>query len=185
MNNYPPQNRGPRPPRKNRQIRISPIRVVDENGEMLGILSVDEAIAMAEARSLDLVEIAPEAKPPVCKIMNYSKYLYNEEKKKREARKKQKATTIKEIKFRPRIATHDLETKMAHMEDLFHKYDKVRLTIEFRGRENQHKDIGRKLLEDLVARYDDMAAPDNGIQMLGNKLSVVFNSKIKEDDSDA
>ncbi len=169
MSNFPTHNnKGPRGPRRNRQIRISPIRVIDENGGMLGILQVDEAIAMAESRGLDLVEIVPEAKPPVCKIMDYSKYLYNEEKKRREARKKQKATTIKEIKFRPRIATHDLETKMSHMEELFHKFDKVRLTIEFRGRENQHKDIGRKLLEDLVARYGHGHArqrhPDAGQQ---------------------
>ncbi|MFA6582936.1 MAG: translation initiation factor IF-3 [Elusimicrobiaceae bacterium] len=179
MREFPTQNKTDRPPRRNFQIRISPVRVIDEKGEMLGILSVEDAISTAQDRGLDLVEIVPQAKPPVCKIMNYSKFLYEQDKKKREARRKQKSGVIKEIKMRPNIAAHDLETKLKHLEEIIQKYDRVRLTLEFRGRENQHKDIGHKLITDLIARYQDIATTDTGIQSLGNKMSVVFSSKIK------
>jgi len=144
---------------------------------MLGVKPIQEALALARERGLDLVEIAPQARPPVCKVLDYSKYLYEQEKKLKDARKKQHSSELKELRIKPRIASHDLETKVRHMEEFIGKGDKVRLTVVFHGRENQHRDLGRKLIEQLRDRFAATAAVDGGIQTQGNRMSITLAPK--------
>jgi translation initiation factor IF-3 len=141
---------------------------------MLGVKPIQEALILARERGLDLVEIAPQAKPPVCKVLDYSKYLYEQEKKQRDARKHQHASLLKELRIKPRIASHDLETKVKHMEEFIHKGDKVRLTVVFHGRENQHRDLGRTLLQQIQARFTPIAVTEGGFQMMGNRMSITL-----------
>ncbi len=144
---------------------------------MVGIKSLSESLNIARSKGLDLIEIAPQAKPPVCKILDYVKYCYEQEKQKREARKKQKASCLKEMRFRLRIASHDLETKIKHVEEFLHKHDKVRLTVIFRGRENKHKNMGRELLSSIQQRLLSTATAEGNIQSQGNRMSLTFTPK--------
>lgn len=144
---------------------------------MVGIKPLSEALGMARTQGLDLIEIAPQAKPPVCKILDFSKYCYEQEKQKREARKKQKAGCLKEMRFGLRIAPHDLETKIRHVEDFLRKHDKVRVTVIFRGRENKHKDMGRELLSSIQQRLSSTAAVEGSIQSQGNRMSLTVIPK--------
>ena len=164
-------------PRKNYQINISPVRVIDSDGTMLGVKPTQEALQLARERGLDLVEISPLAKPPVCKILDYSKYLYEQEKKNKDARKKQHGGELKELRIKPRIATHDLETKTKQMEEFIRKGDKVRLTVVFHGRENQHRDLGHQLLMQVKEKFVPIALTDGGVQTLGNRMSITLTPK--------
>ena len=164
-------------PRKNHQINVSFVRLIDTDGTMLGVKPAQEALGMARQKNLDLVEIAPQAKPPVCKILDYSKYLYEIEKKSREARKKQKSGMLKEIQVRPRIASHDLETKVRHAEEFLQKHDNVRFIVVFHGRENQHKDLGRQMLTTLQERFASVANVEGNIQTAGNRMSITLTPK--------
>jgi translation initiation factor IF-3 len=139
-----------RGPRINRQIRVREIRVIDEGGEQLGILSPEQALAIAEAKGLDLVEVAPTAQPPVCRIIDYGKYLYDEKKKAAEARKKQKLVVVKEIKLRPKIEDHDYQVKRRQAEAFLDEGNKVKITVRFRGREIVHPELAQKLLSRLA-----------------------------------
>jgi translation initiation factor IF-3 len=151
----------PMPPRKddgprvNNQIRSPQVRLIDENGEQVGVVSVRDAIQRAEAAGLDLVEISPNAEPPVCKILDYGKYKYEMQKKAAEARKKQKIVDTKEIKFRPTIDTHDYEVKLRNAKRFLEEGDKIKVTMRFRGREMSHQDLGmtvlKKMKEDLAS----------------------------------
>lgn len=134
-------------PRINNQIRAEKIRLVGADGEMIGVVTVPEALRAAREAGLDLVEVSPNAAPPVCKILDYGKYKYEQQKKAAEARKKQKVVVIKEVKLRPGIDKHDLEVKMKAVHKFLEEGDKVKLTLRFRGREMSHQDIGMKLLE--------------------------------------
>ena len=165
-----------RGPRKNQQINASPVRLVDSDGTMVGVKSIQEAVALAKTRGLDLVEIAPQAKPPVCKVLDYSKHLYELEKKQREARKKQKTGIMKEIQLGCRIASHDLGTKLKHAEEFLAKHIKVRVTVVFFGRENKHRDIGRQLLESAKQKLAHAANAENTVTT-GNRMSVIFVPK--------
>lgn len=131
--------------RINEEIRAREVRLVGEEGEQLGILSGRDALQIAHEKSLDLVEIAPTAKPPVCKLMDYGKFKYEQSKKDKEARKKHKVTEIKEVKLRPNIEDHDFETKARNAQRFLNDGDKVKVTIMFRGREITHPDLGKKL----------------------------------------
>ena len=153
------------------------VRLIDSDGTMVGIKQISEALGIARTRGLDLIEIAPQAKPPVCKILDYNKYCYTQEKQQREARKKQKAGMLKEIRLKPRIAAHDLDTKIKHVEEFLQKHDKVRVTVIFRGRENQHKDIGRGLLSSILERLASLAAAEGNIQTMGNRMSMTLIPK--------
>lgn len=137
-------------PRINRQIRIREIRVVDDEGNQLGIMSPEDAMKIAEEKGLDLVEVAPTAQPPVCRIINYGKFLYDEKKKAQEARKKQKVIVIKEIKVRPKIEEHDYQVKKRQCEAFLGEGDKVKVTVRFRGREIVHPEMAQKLLSRLA-----------------------------------
>lgn len=153
------------------------MRLIDSDGTMLGIKPIQEALLTARSKGFDLVEIAPQAKPPVCKVLDYSKHLYDLEKKKRLDRKKQKAGMLKEIRFKTRIGTHDLDTKVNHAKEFLQKKDKVRLTVIFRGRENKHKDLGRELLMSIKEKLTDLAVPEGNMQTTGNRMSWTFSPK--------
>ena len=134
-------------PRINDEIRVPQVRLIDDAGEMIGVMSAREALIRAYDVGLDLVEISPNAVPPVCKILDYGKYKYEQQKKANEARKKQKVVEIKEIKVRPNIDDHDYEVKMKQMRNFIGEGDKVKVTLRFRGREMAHQELGVKVLE--------------------------------------
>jgi len=164
-------------------IRISPVRVVDEDGNQIGVMSNDEALAIARERGLDLVEIAPRAKPPVCKIIDYGKYKYEKSKKAKRAKKKQHVTHLKEIKLSTKIEEHDVNFKMKHAEKFLSNRDKVKFTIKFRGREMQHQEIGYELLNDIKERFQDISFVEKEPQRVGNTLSMTLVGKpIQETD---
>jgi translation initiation factor IF-3 len=134
-------------PRINDEIRVPQVRLIDDAGEMIGVMSAREALIRAYDVGLDLVEISPNAVPPVCKILDYGKYKYEQQKKANEARKKQKVVEIKEIKVRPNIDDHDYDVKMKQMKNFIGEGDKVKVTLRFRGREMAHQELGVKVLE--------------------------------------
>ncbi len=134
-------------PRINQEIRSRDVQLIDDTGANRGITPTHEAIAIAQAAGLDLVEISPNTTPPICKILDYGKYKYQAQKKAAEARKKQKTVEVKEIKLRPGIDTHDYDVKMRSMRRFFEEGDKVKVTLRFRGREMAHQDLGYKLLD--------------------------------------
>lgn len=141
-------------PRVNEEIRVPQVRLIDQDGEMQGVLTAREAVQRAYSVGLDLVEISPNAEPPVCKILDFGKFKYEQQKKKNEARKKQKVIEIKEIKVRPNIDENDYQVKMRAMKSFIEEGDKVKVTLRFRGREMAHQDIGIKVLERIRAELD-------------------------------
>ncbi|MCW4572948.1 translation initiation factor IF-3 [Venenivibrio stagnispumantis] len=143
--------------RINREIRAREVRLIDENGQNLGIVPLEEALRKAEEKGLDLVEISPNANPPVCKIMDYGKYRFEQKKKEKEAKKKQKVQVVKEIKFRVNIENHDYQTKIKHIREFIQEGDKVKIWIWFRGRENIHPEIGEKLANKIIEDLSDIA----------------------------
>lgn len=153
------------------------MRVIDENGTQLGILAPQDAVAMARQRTLDLVEVAPNAEPPVCRIMDFGKYQYQMEKKAREARKNQKNIVIKEIKFRPNTDDHDYEFKKNNVLRFLEDGDKVKATVQFRGREITHKEIGFQLLNKLLQEVDPHALVEFRPRMEGNSLTAILAPK--------
>jgi len=164
--------------RKNEHIRAEQVRLVDTDGKMIGIVSLREALYKAREKELDLVEISPTAQPPVCKILDYSKYIYEQGKKEKDAKKKQKAVSLKEIRMKSRIAPHDLEVKVKQIEGFLKKKDMVRVSIVFYGRENQHKDIGLTMLDDMKKRLAPVGDVDGTIQSQGNRISITFVPKV-------
>jgi translation initiation factor IF-3 len=151
--------------------------VIDTDGTQLGVKPISEALGLARQRSLDLIEIAPQANPPVCKILDYSKFRYEQEKKAREGRKKQKSGLLKEIRFRPNIGAHDLDVKIRQMEEFIKEKDKVRITVMFRGREMQHRDLGMKLLDSIRERLDSVAAVESAPTPDRNRLIMTLIPK--------
>ena len=147
----PPSREGPR---VNEEIRVPQVRLIDENGEMQGVLSIRDALYKAYQAGMDLLEISPNAVPPVCKITDYGKFKYEQQKKTNEARKKQKIVEIKEVKVRPNIDDHDYDVKMRQAKGFIGEGDKVKVTLRFRGREMAHQELGVKLLERI---RNDMA----------------------------
>lgn len=158
----------------NNQITTTPVRVVGHDGEMVGVLPTAEAIERAEAVGLDLVEVSPNAEPPVCKILDYGKYKYEEQKRKNEARKKQKIVEIKEIKMRPGIDIHDYDVKMRNVKKFLGNGDKVKLTLRFRGREMAHQDLGMKVLNRVRDDVDDIAKVEQFPKMEGRMMTMVI-----------
>lgn len=154
----------------NEQIRDKEVRVIGQDGEQLGIMSAKEAYLMAKDADLDLVKIAPTAKPPVCKIINYGKYRYEQARKEKEARKKQKTIDVKEIRLSPNIDTNDLNTKANQARKFLSKGDKVKVTLRFRGREMAHKDVGREVLNAFYEKLEDVAAIDKEAKMEGRSM---------------
>jgi len=158
----------------NHQIRAREIRVIDENGEQLGIMSPDEARPLAEARGLDLVEVAPSARPPVCRIMDYGKYRYEQSKKAHEAKKHQKTIQVKEVKFRPKIDEHDYQFKKNHAVRFLTAQNKVKATIMFRGREITHPEIGRQILKRLKDDLEELATVERNPKLEGYNMTMIL-----------
>jgi translation initiation factor IF-3 len=161
-------------PRINELITAESVRLVDEEGEMVGIVSLEDAIERAIEAGLDLVEVSPNAEPPVCKIQDYGKVKYQEQKKKSEARKKQKTIEVKEIKMRPNIDTHDYDFKMKAIRKFIGEGDKVKVTIRFRGRELTHQELGKQLLEKVRAETDEEAKIEQFPSMEGRQMIMVL-----------
>ena len=162
---------------RNQNIRAAEVRVINSDGTMLGVFPTREAVAMAREQELDLVEISPNAQPPVCKILDYNKYVYEQGKKAAEAKKKQAKVSLKELRIKSRIAPHDLEVKLRQIEEFLKKKNQVRFVVVFRGRENQHKDLGIQILNDTAKRLEPLATVDGGLQQLGNRMSMTFVPK--------
>jgi translation initiation factor IF-3 len=160
--------------RINREIRADKLRVISEDGELLGILTLREALAKAEEMGLDLVEIAPTAKPPVAKIIDYGKLRYHQAKKEKESKKAQVQIKVKEIKLKPNIDTHDFETKLKHARDFLLKGNKVRVSIMFRGREMLHINLGEKIVRQFCEDVSDIAIVEATPKLLGRTMSTVL-----------
>jgi translation initiation factor IF-3 len=164
-------------PRINEEIGVLRVRLVDERGGMVGVVGRNEALAMAVDAGLDLVEIAPGADPPVCKILDYGKFKYEEQKKKNEARKKQKIIEVKEIKLRPSIDIHDYAVKMRSMNKFIEEGDKVKVTMRFRGRELAHQELGMNVLMRVKEDLDAIAKVEQTPRMEGRQMTMVVSPK--------
>ncbi len=173
-------DRGPRRDdrvRVNERIRVREIRVIDDTGQQLGIMPPPQALAIARQKGLDLVEISPTATPPVCRIMDFGKYQYQEQKRAREARRHQKVIEVKEIKFRPKVDEHDYQFKKKHIERFLEDGDKVKATIFFRGREMAHPEIGQRILERLVEELREVAIAETLPRMEGNQMHTILSRR--------
>jgi translation initiation factor IF-3 len=163
--------------RTNERIRVREVRVIDETGTQLGIMPPPQAVAIARQKGLDLVEVSPTAVPPVCRIMDFGKYQYQEQKRSREAKKHQRVIEVKEIKFRPKVDEHDYDFKKKHIERFLLDGDKVKATIFFRGRELAHPEIGRRILERLIADLGDLAIAEASPRQEGNQMHVILSAR--------
>ncbi len=158
----------------NTEIEAKSIRLIDADGEMVGVVSIKEGLEMAAEVGLDLVEVSPTADPPVCKILDFGKYKYEIQKKKNEARKKQKVIDIKEIKLRPNIDDNDYNIKMRNMRNFLVNGDKVKITLRFRGREMAHQDLGVRVLDRVREGLDDLAKVEQFPKMEGRQMVMVM-----------
>jgi translation initiation factor IF-3 len=165
-------------PRVNRMIRAPEIRLIDHNGENRGVLRPDEALRMAEEVGLDLVEISPTAVPPVCKIMDFGKFKYEQQKKAAEARKNQKIIEVKEVKFRPNIDDHDYDVKMRSVLRFLEEGDKVKVTLRFRGREMAHMELGRDLLDRVATDVQALGKIESMPKVEGRQMIMVVAPKL-------
>jgi translation initiation factor IF-3 len=184
-----------RPPERdltriNERIRVPEVRLIDDQGNQVGVLKTPDALRFAQERDLDLVEVAPEARPPVCRVLDYSKYKYEQAQKLKQARKHQQQITIREIKFRPKIAQHDYDTKKHHVERFLKHKDKVKVTIMFRGREVTHPERGTAILDRLAEELAELAIIEqrpmqegrNMTMMLGPSKAVLAGQAVGEHD---
>jgi translation initiation factor IF-3 len=163
--------------RVNEQIRLSPVRLIAEDGEQLGIVPVDEALRAAREKGLDLVEVAPMARPPVVKIMDYGKFRFEQAKAARAARKKQHNIQVKEVKFRPNISDHDFEFKTRHARNFLVDGNKVKLTMMFRGRQVTHPEFGQEVLNRVYDLLQDVAKIEMASKMEGRNMTMVLAPK--------
>jgi translation initiation factor IF-3 len=164
-------------PRVNEQIEAEKVRVVNADGEMVGVISKEEGIEIAFEAGLDLVEVSPNADPPVCKVLDYGKYKYEAQKKANEARKKQKVIDVKEIKMRPGIDEHDYQVKMRSVRRFLDEGDKVKMTIRFRGREMAHQELGMKVLDRVREDVDELVKVEQFPKSEGRLMTMVIAPK--------
>ena len=164
-------------PRTNEDIRVPKVLLIDEHGEKQGIMPTSAAIEAAQEAGMDLVEVSPNADPPVCKILDYGKFRFQEQKKKNEARKKQKVVEIKEIKLRPNIDDHDYDVKARAMHRFFEEGDKVKVTLRFRGRELAHPELGMKLLQKVRADFEEETKVEYEPRMEGKQMIMILAPK--------
>ncbi|MFL5521763.1 MAG: translation initiation factor IF-3, partial [Gemmatimonadales bacterium] len=158
----------------NRQIRISPVRVIDQDGGQLGVLAVEEALALAQERGLDLVEVAATARPPVVKIMDYGKYKFEEAKAARAAKKKQHIIHLKEVKYRPGIDDHDFDFKTRHAREFLQDGNKVKVTMMYRGRQLAHLELGKAVLDRVAAAVADIGKIEADAKLEGRNMTMVL-----------
>jgi translation initiation factor IF-3 len=168
-----------RPPERdttriNERIRVPEVRLIGEDGNQVGVVKTDDALAYAQERDLDLVEVAPEARPPVTRVLDYSKYKYEQEQKQKAARKHQQQITVREIKFRPKIAQHDYDTKKGHVERFLRNQDKVKVTIMFRGREMAHPERGEMILTRLADELEELAVVEQRPIQDGRNMTMML-----------
>jgi translation initiation factor IF-3 len=168
-----------RPPERdttriNERIRVPEVRLIDDEGNQIGVLKTADALAFAQERDLDLVEVAPEARPPVCRVLDYSKYKYEQAQKLKAARKHQQQITIREIKFRPKIAQHDYDTKKHHVERFLRQKDKVKVTIMFRGREVTHPERGTAILDRLAEELAELGVVEQRPIQEGRNMTMMM-----------
>ncbi|MBT9382473.1 translation initiation factor IF-3 [Pseudooceanicola sp. CBS1P-1] len=164
-------------PRVNDRIRCPEVRLIGAEGENLGVVTPQRAMALAEEASLDLVEISPNATPPVCKIMDFGKFKYEQQKRESEARKKQKVIEVKEVKFRPNTDVHDYDVKMKNVVKFLEKGDKVKVTLRFRGREMAHQNLGRELLERVAEDVKELGKVENMPKMEGRQMVMMIGPR--------
>jgi translation initiation factor IF-3 len=165
--------------RVNQQIRAREVRVVDEQGQQIGIMPLEQALAIAEERGLDLVEVAPDAKPPVCRLLNYSQWLYQRQKKEREARRKQRQVDIKEVKFTIRISGNDYEVKRRQIERFLAEGDRVKVTVRMKGRERAHQDIGLQMMQRILDSFAEVAHVERPPELEGPNITAVLSPRTK------
>lgn len=159
----------------NERIRAREIRLIDENGEMMGVMPPMRALDIAREKNLDIVEVSPNAVPPVCKLMDYGRFKYEQAKKENEARKHQKTITLKEIRMRPRTDEHDVEVKTRKIQEFLAEGDKVRVSVQFRGAEMRHPDIGRKLLDEIAEVLKGTVTIERSPSMEGRMMSMIVS----------
>ena len=164
-------------PRVNEDIRVPQVRLIDQDGEMIGVMSAREAVQRAFSVGLDLLEISPNADPPVCKILDFGKFKYEQQKKKNEAKKKQKVVEIKEVKVRPNIDENDYQVKMRAMKSFIDEGDKVKVTLRFRGREMAHQDIGIRVLERIRSELDVLTKVEQMPRMENRQMIMVLSPR--------
>ncbi|SDQ44461.1 bacterial translation initiation factor 3 (bIF-3) [Virgibacillus subterraneus] len=158
----------------NEKIRAREVRLIDSNGDQLGVKSRNEALDIAQTRNLDLVLVAPNAKPPVCRIMDFGKYRFEQQKKEKEARKKQKVINVKEVRFTPGIGEHDFNTKLKNARKFLDKGDKVKASVRFRGRAITHKELGREVLDRFAEEVKDIATIESKPKMEGRSMFMML-----------
>jgi len=163
--------------RVNSRIRAAKVRLVDDEGAQLGVVEIRAAVAKAQEKGLDLVEVASNVDPPVCRIMDYSKFKYDQEKKKKIAKKKQHVTHLKEVRFKVRIEEHDYQVKLKHIKEFLSKKDKVRVSLRYRGRENAHKELGRELFNRIASDIAALGEMETMPKTLGKILSMTLVPK--------
>jgi translation initiation factor IF-3 len=168
-----------RPPERdttriNERIRVPEVRLIDDEGNQIGVLKTPDALVFAQERDLDLVEVAPEARPPVCRVLDYSKYKYEQAQKVKQARKHQQQITVREIKFRPKIAEHDYDTKKHHVERFLKHKDKVKVTIMFRGREVTHPERGTAILDRLAEELSELGVVEQRPMQEGRNMTMMM-----------
>jgi translation initiation factor IF-3 len=163
--------------RVNERIRVPQVRVIGEDGEQVGVLATREALEMARVRGLDLVEVAPNVRPPVCRILDYGKYKYEQNRRARKAKKKQHQMQLKEVKMRPKIEEHDYGFKVQHAREFLEDRDKVKLTVMFRGREMAHPELGHRLIQKVIAALDDIALVESSPRSEGRTLTAVLSPR--------
>ncbi len=161
----------------NERIRVPQVRVIGEDGEQIGVLATREALEMARTRGLDLVEVAPNVRPPVCRILDYGKYKYEQNRRARKAKKKQHQMQLKEVKMRPKIEGHDYGFKVQHAREFLEDRDKVKLTVMFRGREMAHPELGHRLIQKVIAALDDIALVESSPRSEGRTLTAVLSPR--------
>lgn len=161
----------------NERIRVREVRLIDEDGTQLGVVLTRDALDIAREKGLDLVEVQPNAMPPVCRLMDYGRFRYEESRRERESRRKAKGATLKEVRMAPKIDDHDIQTKKRQAQRFLEAGDKVKISVLFRGREMLHQDIGRNLLVQLVTQLSDISTVDQDPRMEGRSMSVMLSPK--------
>lgn len=165
--------------RTNEGIRVKEVRLIDGDGSQVGVVPTEQALKMAKEQNLDLVEVAPAARPPVCRIMDFGKFLYQQKKKTHDSKKKQKTIQVKEVKFRPNIDDHDYSVKLKRAEKFLDEGDKVKATVQFRGREMSKPELGLNLLRRMMADIAEHGAAEGSAEMAGNRMHVIFGPSKK------
>lgn len=172
-------------PRMNRRIRVPEVRLIDEHGEQAGVMPTQQALRMAEEAGLDLVEIQPRAKPPVCKIIDYGKFKYEQSRKQAESKKKQQHSEIKEVKLRPRTGDHDFQVKLKNLRRFLEKGDKGKVTVVFRGREIVHPEVGKEMLQKIIELLGQDAIVEQYPRLEGRQMVMILapNKNVAKKDS--